>query len=307
MVENPRGILLEENCSRRCWFAHGSVCRCACGGENHAAMRPGSNRLVPVAAGREMQTVMAGLSPEDWKPATRTGNGATVECGNTREDAAPAGNTKEEKGRMQEGNETMAQQALAVHQKGGDRELLRFITTHRMQDGSGRGMLEANWQQGRFLLEDNSTVVLNEIQGEVGFLWGGRMTARATGIRLSELPPHPGSRQPLMGWPGSDTIMQAVLQRLEKEVWEQQVGGEPWRPGDDPALPEYDAMSAAPDLHPRVLDVVRDRYDMPDDLLRQLDEEVRHCADLVLQGMPEKELEALRAATLARLKQQAEE
>ena len=306
MAENARGILLEENCSRRCWFAHGSVCRCACGGENHAAMTPGSNRLVPVAAGREMQTVMEGLSPEDWKPATRTGNSATEACGNTRGDAAPAGNTKEEKGKMQEGNATMAQQALAVHQQGGDRELLRFITRHRMQDGSGRGILEDNWQQGRFLLEDNSTVVLNELQGEVGFIWNDRMAARPTGIRLRELPPHPGNRQPLLGWPSSESIMQAVLKRLEKEVQEQ-ADGEPWSPGDDPALPEYDAITAAPDLPRRVLELVRDRYDMPDALLQALDEEVRECAHLVMQEMPEEELEELRAATLARLKQQAEE
>ena len=306
MAENARGILLEENCSSRCWFAHGSVCRCACGGENHAAMRPGSNRLVPVAAGREMQTVMEGLSPEDWEPAVRAGNSATVACGNTRENAAPAGSTREEKGRMQEGNETMAQRALEVHRQGGDRDLLRFITSHRMQDGSGRGMLEANWEQGRFLLEDNSTVVLNETQGEVGFLWGGGMTARATGIRLSELPPHPGSRQPLLGWPSSESIMDQVLQQVERQMWKR-VHEEDWRPGNDPALPEYDALAAVPNLHRRVLDIVRDRYDMPDDLLQQLDEEVRHCADMVMGEMTEEELAELQAATLARLKQDAEE
>ena len=39
------GIRLVRTCSARCWFAHGEVCQCPCGGENHGAMMPGRNRL----------------------------------------------------------------------------------------------------------------------------------------------------------------------------------------------------------------------------------------------------------------------
>ena len=83
--------------------------------------------------------------------------------------------------------------------------------------------------------------------------------------------------------------------------------GNPGGPGDDPALPEYDAITAAPDLHRRVLDLVRDRYDMPEELLQALDEEVRHCAHLVMQQMPEEQLSALRKATIRQLREDGEE
>ena len=40
--EGIRGIVMEGNCNRRRWLAHGNICRCSCGGENNSAMQPGS-------------------------------------------------------------------------------------------------------------------------------------------------------------------------------------------------------------------------------------------------------------------------
>ena len=62
--EGVRGIVMEGNCNRRCWLAHGNVCRCSCGGENHSAMRTSSVGLRSPSEGRELQTIMAGLGPE---------------------------------------------------------------------------------------------------------------------------------------------------------------------------------------------------------------------------------------------------
>ena len=62
--EGVRGIVMEGNCNLRCWLAHGNVCRCSCGGENHSAMRPGSVGLRSPSEGRERPTIMAGLGPE---------------------------------------------------------------------------------------------------------------------------------------------------------------------------------------------------------------------------------------------------
>ena len=62
--EGIQGIVMDGNCNRRCWLAHGNICRCSCGGENHSAMRPGSLRLRSPSDGQEMQTIMAGLAPE---------------------------------------------------------------------------------------------------------------------------------------------------------------------------------------------------------------------------------------------------
>ena len=38
------GVFPQAHCRRQCWFAQGNVCRCACGGENHGAVRPNGKR-----------------------------------------------------------------------------------------------------------------------------------------------------------------------------------------------------------------------------------------------------------------------
>ena len=40
--EGIRGIVMEGNCNRRRWLAHGNLCRRSCRGESHSAMRPGN-------------------------------------------------------------------------------------------------------------------------------------------------------------------------------------------------------------------------------------------------------------------------
>ena len=62
--EGIQGIVMDGNCNRRCWLAHGHICRCSCRGENHSAMRPGNLRLRSPSKGQEPQTIMAGLAPE---------------------------------------------------------------------------------------------------------------------------------------------------------------------------------------------------------------------------------------------------
>ena len=62
--EGIQGIVMDGNCNRRCWLAHGHICRCSCRGENHSAMRPGNLRLRSPIKGQELQTIMAGLTPE---------------------------------------------------------------------------------------------------------------------------------------------------------------------------------------------------------------------------------------------------
>ena len=57
--EGIRGIVMEGNCNRRRWLAHGNICRCSCRGENHSAMRPGSLRLRSPSEGRELPTIVA--------------------------------------------------------------------------------------------------------------------------------------------------------------------------------------------------------------------------------------------------------
>ena len=44
------GVFPQAHCRSQCWFAQGNICRCACGGENHGAVRP--NGKEPAEAGR---------------------------------------------------------------------------------------------------------------------------------------------------------------------------------------------------------------------------------------------------------------
>ena len=52
------GIALVGTYSSRCWFAHGEVCECPCGGGNHGAMMPSRNKLRAPSEGVELQTIM---------------------------------------------------------------------------------------------------------------------------------------------------------------------------------------------------------------------------------------------------------
>ena len=58
------GVFPQAHCRSQCWFAQGNICRCACGGENHGAVRPGGkspNGKKPEEAGRngrEFQTLL---------------------------------------------------------------------------------------------------------------------------------------------------------------------------------------------------------------------------------------------------------
>ena len=210
---------------------------------------------------------------------------------------------------MQESNTSMAQRAMQIHTEGGDRELLRFLVKHRMQDPLRDNMLKQAWEEGLFSLSDDSTVVLNELWGEVGFMWDDQMEARSTGIELRTIPDHPGSQLPLMRtWPSSDSIIHAVLKRLERlqrEVWNQLPDGPP-RSGNDPVMTEYDALMAIPELNREVLDFIRNDYDMPETLLRTLEDEVQECAEIIMWKLPKESLEKLRKATAARLREQTE-
>ena len=85
------GVFPQAHCRSQCWFAQGNICRCACGGENHGAVRPNGKRpdtnslggknpngKSPASAsrrdGREFQALLWSADPdpqEDSSPATR--------------------------------------------------------------------------------------------------------------------------------------------------------------------------------------------------------------------------------------------
>ena len=65
------GVFPQAHCRRRCWFAQGNVCRCACGGENHGAVRPNGKRADTKSPGRKKSN---GKNPNGKNPNDKIPN-----------------------------------------------------------------------------------------------------------------------------------------------------------------------------------------------------------------------------------------
>ena len=66
------GVFPQAHCRRRCWFAQGNVCRCACGGENHGAVRPNGKNPDTKSPGRNKSN---GKNPNSKSSAGKKSNG----------------------------------------------------------------------------------------------------------------------------------------------------------------------------------------------------------------------------------------
>ena len=62
------GVFPQAHCRRRCWFAQGNVCRCACGGENHGSVRPNGKRADTKSPGNPGQKKSNGKNSNGKKP-----------------------------------------------------------------------------------------------------------------------------------------------------------------------------------------------------------------------------------------------
>ena len=71
------GVFPQAHCRRRCWFAQGKICRCACGGENHGSVRPNGKRADTKSPGRKRSNGKDpnGKSPNGKSPAGKKSNG----------------------------------------------------------------------------------------------------------------------------------------------------------------------------------------------------------------------------------------
>ena len=207
-------------------------------------------------------------------------------------------------------NISLAERALQMYDEQQDLEFLRFLVSQRRQDQQLEPVLRDEWERGICLLQDNSVVQLNDPrrQEETSFRWhNGIIESRPARMESGSLPTYPGAVRPLLEWPSSETLRHTILQKLERDAWEQIIPDAKWDPGDGPILKEYDALKAAPGLNEAVLEFVRERYDMPEFLLNMLDQETQECADMIVEELPEETLTALRQATEARVREETEE
>ena len=121
------------------------------------------------------------------------------------------------------------------------------------------------------------------------------------------LPTYPGAVRPLLEWPSSETLRRTILQKFERDAWEEIMPDDDWDPRDEPIIEEYDALKAAPGLNDAVLEFVRERYDMPEFLLNMLDQETQECAEMIVGELPEETHTALRQAIEAKVRKETEE
>ena len=176
------GIAIVGDCSSRCWFAHGNVCRCPCAGGNHGAMTPGRDRLRSDRDGVDLQTVMwepGGAGEGDAQPRTavkpRAGRGCPRpgpgsgrlgepeakrgENGMSGEPQTEMDQVEMDQAEMNQSemdqsdaeHQALAQQALAIYGDGGAEDLHGFIAEHHA--GTRR-----EWNEGFHPLEDGSIV-----------------------------------------------------------------------------------------------------------------------------------------------------
>ena len=207
-------------------------------------------------------------------------------------------------------NISLAERALQMYDEQQDLEFLRFLVSQRRQDQQLEPVLRDEWERGICLLQDNSVVQLNDPrrQGKTSFRWhNGIIESRPARMEPGSLPTYPGAVRPLLEWPSSETLLRTILQKLERDAWEEIMPDANWDPGDGPILKEYDALKAAPGLNNAILEFVRERYDMPEFLLNMLDQETQECADMIVEELPEETLTALQKATEARVREETEE
>ena len=207
-------------------------------------------------------------------------------------------------------NISLAERALQMYEEQQDLEFLRFLVSQRRQDQHLEPMLRDEWERGICLLQDNSVVQLNDPrrQGETSFRWhNGIIESRPARMEPGILPTYPGAMRPLLEWPSSETLRRTILQKFERDAWDEIMPDDDWDPRDEPILEEYDALKAAPGLNDAVLEFMRERYDMPEFLLNMLDQETQECAGMIAAELPEETHTALRQAIEAKVRKETEE
>ena len=190
----------------------------------------------------------------------------------------------------------LAQRALEMYDQGDDEGFLDFLVEQRSQDQAREPLLRADWEEGEFLLEDGSMVAINEVHG-ARFNWNEGMVTRECRIPLAQTPPYPGTQRKMLDWPNGKAVLQRVLQLMERKARRQK---DPEGKTDDvqgeELLSEREAVTAVPGLNQIITRYIQDEYNLPEELLQELDREVSHSADMVIRRMTPEETAKLEEA-----------
>ena len=188
---------------------------------------------------------------------------------------------------------SLAQWALETYDREGEAGLLDFLIINRDSNPRSREQTRKHWQDGLHILQDLSSVRIKPHENVYSFYWpGGHAIRPASELALAmPLPPEPDV--PMLPWPGVESIVWAMIHRVERQVREELGLEAPSAPGGDPILNRYQSLILAPDIYERAREFVQNVYDMPDSILSILDEEQEHCAEMALESLPEEQMAAL--------------
>ena len=190
----------------------------------------------------------------------------------------------------------LAEQALAVYDTDGEGAMLGFIMDNRLNTQDEEDDL---WEQGIYILADWTTVTREASRKLYRFCSHNGVTnqwtlenthheTRPVGAARSNYPSFPPPNRPLVTWPHTSSIQQAVLESIDSLVL--------YRLGMDslhePILNAHDADKNAPALAKAIASTLQD-YDIPQSLLETLYKEQEFCADQVLTKMDPQQLEVL--------------
>ena len=196
---------------------------------------------------------------------------------------------------------TLAQRALEIYDQGDDEGFLEFLVKGRSQDQAREFLLQDDWDKGKFLLEDGSMVTINEIHC-TKFNWNNGMETRESRISLAQAPPYPGTHREMLDWPDSKAVMQRVLQLMERKARRQKnpEGKTDVAQGKE-LLSEREAVTAVPGLNQIITRYIQDEYNLPEELLQELDQEVSHSANMVIGRMTPEETAKLEEAIVLKM------
>ena len=194
----------------------------------------------------------------------------------------------------------MAQQAMKVYDQDGETIMLDFIVANQANTGDYQ---QISWNAGIYNLEDGSMV---ENGGGNYLFWSNRASAagkypesRPATINKESIR-FPGRVIPMVGWPNSISIQTCVLEAAETQAYRNM--GRVRNKG--PVLDIHTSGQLAPSLRDKVRETIRAReYKVPDELLDELDREMKLQAEMVLEELPPEEFKSLIRKATNRIKE----
>ena len=207
------------------------------------------------------------------------------------------------------GTTPLAQRALQVYDRNGEKSMLEFLAENRAEPPSG----EKDYRETRFYLLGDGTMVQHSTDDNLHiFSWAGKQGSRSvheTETRPVALGPEeylsvpaylyfPRGVYAMLDWPNSESVRNAVTERAEEEA-RRRLGEEA---GYGPLLNGHESIAVTPGLDLALREAFGE-YDIPEHLLVQLDAEQQVLAGQAIERLPTGQFEQLVQAAVRKLRE----